>query len=103
MICPANYRLGADLNLVIGSVPEGHDKPFKYPGIFTGADVVVLNKDDLADVFEFDHAEYERGIRMVNPDVALFRVSCRTGVGVDAWTEWLVGRLQALGAPAVAT
>jgi hydrogenase nickel incorporation protein HypB len=103
LICPANYRLGADLNLVIGSVPEGHDKPFKYPGIFTGADVVVLNKDDLADVFEFDHAEYERGIRMVNPDVALFRVSCRTGVGVDAWTEWLVGRLQALGAPAVAT
>jgi hydrogenase nickel incorporation protein HypB len=96
LICPANYRLGSDLNLVIGSVPEGHDKPFKYPGMFTGADVIVLNKDDLAEVFEFDHAEYERGIRMVNPDVPIFRISCRTGEGVDEWMEWLVHRLEAL-------
>ena len=100
LICPANYRLGSDLNLVIGSVPEGHDKPFKYPGMFTGADAVVLNKDDLAEVFEFDHAEYERGIRMVNPDVAIFRVSCKTGEGVDEWVGWLVRRLESLEAPA---
>ncbi len=97
LICPSNYRLGEDLKLVIGSVPEGHDKPFKYPGIFAGADVVVLNKDDLADVFEFDHAEYERGIRMVNPDVEIFRTSCRTGAGLDSWTAWLEKRLAALG------
>jgi hydrogenase nickel incorporation protein HypB len=96
LICPANYRLGEDLKLVIGSVPEGHDKPFKYPGIFAAADVVVLNKDDLADVFEFDHAEYERGIRMVNAGVEIFRVSCRTGEGVDAWVSWLEERLAAL-------
>lgn len=100
LICPANYRLGADMNLVIGSVPEGHDKPFKYPGIFTGADVVVLNKDDLSDVFEFDHAEYERGIRMVNPGVPIFRVSCKTGAGMDAWMGWLAARLAGLGVPA---
>lgn len=93
LICPANYRLGTTLNVVIGSVPEGDDKPFKYPGIFAGADVVVLNKDDLAEVFEFDHGEYERGIRMVNADVPLFRVSCRTGVGLDAWTGWFVDRV----------
>ncbi|MDX1675892.1 MAG: hydrogenase nickel incorporation protein HypB, partial [Longimicrobiales bacterium] len=102
LICPANYQLGADLNLVIGSVPEGHDKPFKYPGIFTGADVVVLNKDDLADVFEFDHAEYERGIRIVNPGVPVFRISCRTGEGVAEWLEWLVGRLEGSRAAATA-
>ena len=89
LICPANYRLGQDLNLVVGSVSEGHDKPFKYPGMFASADVVVLNKDDLAEVFEFDHAEYERGIRMVNPEVPIFRVSCRTGEGLAAWTGWL--------------
>jgi hydrogenase nickel incorporation protein HypB len=103
LICPANYRLGADLNLVIGSVPEGHDKPFKYPGMFAGADVVVLNKDDLADVFEFDHADYERGIRMVNPGVPIFRASCRSGEGVDAWLAWLEQRLATLDTPAEVT
>jgi hydrogenase nickel incorporation protein HypB len=93
LICPANYRLGSDLNVVIGSVPEGHDKPFKYPGIFTSADVVLVNKDDLSDVFEFDHEEYARGVRMVNPDVPVIRVSCRTGAGLDEWAEWLASRL----------
>jgi hydrogenase nickel incorporation protein HypB len=102
LICPANYQLGSDLNLVIGSVPEGHDKPFKYPGMFTNADAVVLNKDDLADVFEFDHAEYERGIRIVNPGVPIFRVSCRTGEGVDEWVSWLVERLEGSRTPATA-
>jgi hydrogenase nickel incorporation protein HypB len=103
LICPANYRLGEDLKLVIGSVPEGHDKPFKYPGMFAGADVVVLNKDDLADVFEFDHAEYERGIRMVNPGVEILRTSCRTGAGVGAWASWLAERLAALDAAVAAS
>jgi hydrogenase nickel incorporation protein HypB len=96
LICPANYQLGSDLNLVVGSVPEGHDKPFKYPGMFTGADAVVLNKDDLAEVFEFDHAEYERGIRMVNPGVPIFHISCKTGDGMEAWTNWLTERLAGL-------
>jgi hydrogenase nickel incorporation protein HypB len=98
LICPANYRLGSDLNVVIGSVPEGDDKPFKYPGIFSGADVVLLNKDDLCDVFEFDHEGYERGIRMVNGDVPIFRVSCRTGAGLDEWSAWLHSRLAGLHA-----
>ena len=102
LICPANYQLGSDLNLVIGSVPEGHDKPFKYPGMFTNADAVVLNKDDLAGVLEFDHAEYERGIRIVNPGVPIFRVSCKTGEGVDEWVSWLVERLEGSRAPATA-
>ena len=102
LICPANYQLGSDLNLVIGSVPEGHDKPFKYPGMFTNADAVVLNKDDLADVFEFDHAEYERGIRIVNPGVPIFRVSCKTGEGVDEWVSWLVEKLEGSRTPATA-
>ncbi len=103
LICPANYKLGQDLNLVVGSVPEGFDKPFKYPGMFTGADAVVLNKDDLADVFEFDHAEYERGIRMVNPSVPIFRVSCRTGEGMEDWIGWLVGRLAEARGPVPAS
>jgi len=102
LICPANYQLGADMNLVIGSVPEGWDKPFKYPGMFTNADAVILNKEDMAEVFEFDHAEYERGIRIVNPGVPIFRLSCKTGEGVDEWVQWLVARLDAARAPATA-
>jgi hydrogenase nickel incorporation protein HypB len=103
LICPANYDLGSELNVVIGSVPEGHDKPFKYPGIFTRADVVVLNKDDLADVFEFDYGEYERGIRMVNPGALIFRTSCRTGEGLDSWVHWLEDRLVLRAEPAGVT
>jgi hydrogenase nickel incorporation protein HypB len=89
LICPANYRLGEDLGVVVGSVPEGDDKPYKYPGMFAGADVVVLNKDDLAEVFEFDHDGYEAGIRMLNPTAPVHRVSCRSGAGVDGWVAWL--------------
>lgn len=89
LICPASYALGADLALVIGSVPEGHDKPYKYPGIFAKADVVLLNKADLVDVFAFDAEYFARGVRMVNPEVPIFIVSCRSGEGLEEWTAWL--------------
>jgi hydrogenase nickel incorporation protein HypB len=89
LICPANYQLGADRNVVVASVAEGHDKPYKYPGIFATADVVILNKADLIDVFEFDVAMFERGIRLVNAHAPIIHVSCRTGAGVDTWIEWL--------------
>jgi hydrogenase nickel incorporation protein HypB len=93
LICPANYRLGADLSLVLASVPEGHDKPYKYPGIFAQADIVLLNKYDLAATFEFDDLAFERGVRLVNPVVPIVRVSCRTGQGVDEWLELLLDRV----------
>jgi hydrogenase nickel incorporation protein HypB len=93
LICPANYRLGADVAVVVASVTEGHDKPWKYPGMFAGADVVLLNKDDVAEVFEFDHAFFERGIRAVNAQVPIFRISCRTGAGLATWLEWLSARV----------
>lgn len=99
LICPSSYKLGADVALVMGSVPEGHDKPYKYPGIFAKADVVLLNKCDLIDVFAFDVDAFERGVRMVNPDAPIFRISCRTGDGLADWIAWLRARL---GAAAVA-
>jgi hydrogenase nickel incorporation protein HypB len=89
LICPANYQLGADRNVVVASVSEGHDKPYKYPGIFATADVVILNKADLIDVFEFDVALFERGVRLVNAHAPIIHVSCRTGSGVDTWVAWL--------------
>jgi hydrogenase nickel incorporation protein HypB len=93
LICPANYRLGADRAVVIASVAEGHDKPYKYPGIFASADVVLLNKADLYEVFEFDIEAFERGVRLVNADVPIIHVSCRTGAGVGEWVAWLTAQV----------
>ena len=81
LVCPAEFDLGAHINVVVASVPEGHDKTYKYPGMFAAADVVLLNKCDLIDVFEFDVDYFRRGLEMVNPERAFFPVSCRSGQG----------------------
>lgn len=98
LICPSNYRLGEDLNVVVSSVTEGFDKPHKYPGIFAGADVVLVNKSDLMDVFEYDLDFFTRGVRQVNPHAPILPMSCKTGDGVQAWVDWLERQL----APAAA-
>lgn len=92
LVCPANFDVGADLAVVVASVPEGHDKPYKYPGMFTAADVVILNKADLIEVFEFDVDYFRRGLEMVNRNAPLFVLSCRTGQGVDEWLGWLLAK-----------
>jgi hydrogenase nickel incorporation protein HypB len=92
LVCPAEFDLGADLAVVVASVPEGHDKPYKYPGMFAAGDVVILNKADLIDVFEFDVEYFKRGVEMVNPGAPCFVLSCRTGDGVDAWMNWLLDK-----------
>ncbi len=89
LICPAEFSLGTHVNLVVASTPEGHDKPYKYPGMFAAADVIALNKADVAAVFDFDFETFERGVRMVNPQAPIFVLSCRTGEGLAAWSEWL--------------
>lgn len=96
LICPASFALGEHLAIVVPSVSEGHDKPYKYPGMFASAHAVVLNKVDLIEVFDFDMEYFERGVRMVNPDVPFFTVSCRTGSGIDAWANWLRERMHML-------
>lgn len=95
LVCPAEFALGADANLVIASVPEGHDKTYKYPGMFAAAHAVVLNKCDLIDVFEFDVDYFRRGLEMVNPAVPFFALSCRSGQGMAEWVQWLDGRVKA--------
>ena len=81
LVCPAEFDLGAALAIVVASVPEGHDKPYKYPGMFAAADAVLLNKADLLAYFDFDLDYFRRGLAMVNPDAPLFLVSCRTSEG----------------------
>ena len=92
LVCPAEFDLGAALAVVVASVPEGHDKPYKYPGMFAAGDAVLLNKADLAAYFDFDLDYFRRGVAMVNPDAPVFVVSCRTGAGLGDWVNWLVAR-----------
>ena len=94
LVCPAEFDLGAALATVVASVPEGHDKPYKYPGMFAAADAVLLNKSDLLAYFDFDLDYFRRGLAMVNPDAPLFLVSCRTSEGMAEWVSWLVNRCQ---------
>jgi hydrogenase nickel incorporation protein HypB len=94
LICPTGFALGAHLKVMIASTPEGADKPYKYPGMFAAVDVLLLNKVDLLPLLEFDLDYFRRGVEVLNPDIAFFRVSCKTGEGVQEWIEWLLGRWQ---------
>ncbi len=89
LICPAAWNLGADKKVVIASVPEGDDKPYKYPAMFRGADVLLLNKIDYLAVQDFDVEHFKRGVEALNNDVEFFPISCRTGEGLDAWYGWV--------------
>lgn len=89
LICPASYDLGESLRVVICSVAEGPEKPKKYPVMFHRANVVLLNKTDLASASGVDLQELETNVREVNPSATVFPVSCKTGAGLDMWLEWL--------------
>jgi len=89
LVCPAAFALGTHLTVLVASVPEGADKPYKYPGVYRGLDALILNKIDLLPYVEFDLAYFRRGVEILNPGVSFFPLSCRTGEGVATWTEWL--------------
>ena len=89
LVCPAEFDVGADMRLMILSVPEGDDKPLKYPLMFTVSDWMLINKIDTAPVFDFDFARCEANVRALNPDMEIFPVSARTGEGLGAFTERL--------------
>ena len=95
LICPANFRLGTHKNVLIASVPEGDDKPYKYPGIYRGVDALIINKVDLLPYVPFDMAYFRRGVEMLNPGLVTFPLSCKTGEGLDDWVEWLASQAQA--------
>ncbi|MEJ5367155.1 MAG: hydrogenase nickel incorporation protein HypB [Bryobacteraceae bacterium] len=89
LVCPMSWKLGAHANVLIGSTPEGDDKPYKYPKMYAGVDVVVLNKIDLLPYLEFDCERYLGGVEALNPGLRKFRLSCRTGEGLEEWIAWL--------------
>ncbi|MCS7177910.1 MAG: hydrogenase nickel incorporation protein HypB [Anaerolineae bacterium] len=89
LVCPAEFRLGVHRNVLIASVPEGDDKPYKYPPMYRGVDAVILNKIDVLSAFDFNMEYFRRGIEALNPGAAFFPLSCKTGEGVDRWLDWL--------------
>lgn len=95
LICPVDFKLGEDLNVMIASVPEGDDKPYKYPGIFLSVDAVVINKVDLLPYLRFDVTAFRKLITGMNPNVSIFEVSCETGQGIENWAEWVAKQREA--------
>ncbi len=89
LICPTGFDLGEHRKVLIAHVPEGDDKPIKYPGMFTAVDALVLNKTDLAPYVDFDLAAFQAAFRALNAGAPLFQVSCKTGEGLDGWLAWL--------------
>ena len=89
LVCPAEFDTGAHKNAVILSVPEGDDKPLKYPLMFEKADAVIINKIDAMEVFDFSIEKASQYIHMRHPDIPVFAVSAATGEGIDAWCRWL--------------
>ena len=89
LVCPAEFDTGAVKNAMILSVPEGHDKPLKYPLIFQVCDALIINKTDVLPYFDFDMDKVTEFAKMRNPDIKIFPISAKTGEGVDAWCAWL--------------
>jgi hydrogenase nickel incorporation protein HypB len=95
LVCPTDFDLGEHAKVMILSVPEGHDKPYKYPNIFARAEAVILNKYDTMPVFDFDEDEFREVVRRLNPTVPVFPMAATKEQGVGEWAEWLVARIEA--------
>jgi len=95
LVCPTEFDLGQGARIVILSVPEGDDKPLKYPGIFAQAEAILLNKIDAMPIFDFDEAAFVDSVRHLNGTAPIFRMSAKTGEGVGEWAEWLADRIEA--------
>ena len=93
LICPAEFALGEHKKVLVSSIPEGDDKPFKYPLMFHKADVVLINKIDLLPYLRFDTEAYSEAIKRINEKVEIFPISCATGQGIEQWVSWLLSQM----------
>lgn len=98
LICPSSFQLGVHRDVLIASVPEGDDKPYKYPGMYQGVDAMLLNKMDVMDAFDFNLDYFRRGVDILNPSLAFFPVSCKTGEGLETWLDWVKAEITAFRA-----
>lgn len=89
LVCPASFQLGSHKNVLIASIPEGDDKPYKYPGMYRGVDALVINKIDLLPYVTFNMDYFRKGVEILNPGIAVFPLSCSTGEGLESWIRWI--------------
>jgi hydrogenase nickel incorporation protein HypB len=94
LICTAEFNLGEQKKVMILSLPEGHDKPYKYPIMFTEVDVVLVSKNDLAPLLDFDMEEFVSAVKGLNEKTEIFLISAKTGEGMEAWYSWLEKQLE---------
>ena len=94
LVCPASFKLGTHLSVLIASIPEGDDKPYKYPGMYRDVNALVINKIDLLPYVPFRMDYFRRGIQALNPGVEIFELSCRTGQGMQKWLDWIINQVQ---------
>ncbi len=94
LVCPAAFKLGMHKNILIASIPEGDDKPYKYPAMYQSVDVLILNKMDLLPYVDFNLSYFLEGVRILNPNLIHFPVSSKTGEGFQAWTDWLLSEVR---------
>jgi hydrogenase nickel incorporation protein HypB len=95
LVCPAEFDTGAHKNVMILSVPEGDDKPIKYPLMFSVCDVLLVNKIDYLSLSDFDRVILKKRVLSLNPAIRIFEISCKTGEGIGAWIDWLKGEWSA--------
>lgn len=89
LVCPAEFDTGASRNAMILSIPEGDDKPLKYPLMFSIVDVLLINKIDAKDYFEFDLEAVKERVRKLNPNIKVIPISAKTGEGIEEWIDWI--------------
>ena len=95
LICPASFKLGTDKNILIASIPEGDDKPYKYPAMYQDVDALIINKVDLLPYIDFKMDYFKKGVEMLNPGLITFPISCKTGEGLETWIQWLTNQIRA--------
>jgi len=97
LICPSGFQLGAHHAVLVASVPEGDDKPYKYPGMYRGVNALILNKVDLLPYVPFNLDYFRQGVEVLNPGLEFLPLSCQTGEGLESWMSWLRARLPGVG------
>jgi hydrogenase nickel incorporation protein HypB len=93
LVCPAEFNVGEDMKVMLASVTEGDDKPLKYPLMYQQSSALLINKIDLAPYVDCDADLIEKRAKALNESMAVFRTSCKTGAGIDAWCDWIIDRI----------
>lgn len=89
LICPSSFQLGTHKSVLIASIPEGDDKPYKYPAMYRGVDALIINKIDLLPYIDFRMDYFREGVEILNAGLVTFPISCKTGEGIEDWLEWV--------------